>query len=245
MTKRFPERNHNRRAAGACKSQLQVAAVINLSAKFTELIGNCMNHLPAHIGKKYTSVPRNDVGTAQIQELACHQDAVAARLSFQVDIDLKGICAIEHLPCGGASGAGPFENGLQKTVEEDLDPAARSLSLIFQTGACERRLRKPNAILWRLVVPFRGGGLTNLLPHGDCLHAAFAALLQVFLHQRFLAGGHDLVHKIDPLLCRKMFHLFPPESFPAASALPSAQDGQSALVHKGMWREKKYKELNI
>src|SRR5712692_8765242 len=167
MTKRFPERNHNGRAAGACKRQLQVAAVINLSAKFTELIGNCMDQLPSHIGKKYASVPRNDVGIAQIQELACHQDAVAARLCFQVDIDLKRIRAIEHLPCGGASGAGPFENGLQKTVEEDLDPAARSLSLIFQTGACEGRLRKPNAILRRLVVPFGGGGLTNFLPRSE------------------------------------------------------------------------------
>src|SRR6267143_231145 len=164
MTKRFPERDHNRRRAGTSKRQLQVAAVINLSAKFTEFVRNCMDHLPSHIGEKYASVWRNDFGIAQIQELARHDDAVAARLSFQVDIDLKGICAIEHLPCVGASRAGPFENGLQKTVEEDLDPAARSLSLTPQTGTGEHRFRKPDAVFRRKVVPFRGGGLTNLLP---------------------------------------------------------------------------------
>src|SRR5882762_6517225 len=151
MTKRFPERNHNRRRAGAGKRQLQVAAVINLSAKFTEFVRNCMDHLPSHIGEKYASVWRNDFGIAQIQQLARYHDAVAARLCFQVDIDLKGICPIEHLPCGGGSGSGPFENGLQKTVEQDLDPATRSLSLTFQTGACERRFYDPDTVLRRTV----------------------------------------------------------------------------------------------
>ena len=154
MTKRFPERNHNGRATGACKSKLQVAAVINFPAKFTELIGHGMDHLPSHIGKNYASVRRYDSGIAQIEELAGHNDAAAARLGFQLEIDLKRICAIEHLPCGGGRGSGPFENGLQKTVEEDLDPAARSLSLTQQTGAGEYRFRKPDAVCRRLVVPF-------------------------------------------------------------------------------------------
>src|SRR3981189_1359686 len=103
MTKRFPERNHDRLAAGPGKRHLQVAAVVNLSAKFTELIRDCMDYLPSHIGEKYAGVLGNDFWIAQIQKLARHDDAVAPRLCFQVDIDLKGICAIEHLPCGGAS----------------------------------------------------------------------------------------------------------------------------------------------
>ena len=160
----FPERDHNRLAAGADKRQLEVAAVFNLSAKFAELIRSRIDHVPSHIGEKYASVRRYDSGIAQIQELAGHDDAVAARLYFQLQIDLKRIRAIEHLPCDRASGACPFENGLQKTVEEDLDPAARSLSLAHQTGVGEHRFRKPDAVFRRLVVPFRGGGLTNLLP---------------------------------------------------------------------------------
>src|SRR6267142_6369264 len=164
MTKRIPERNHDGLAAGAGKRQLEVAAVFNLSAKFAELIRNGMDHVPSHVGEKYASVRRYDCGIAQIQELARHYNAVAARLYFQLDIDLKRIRAIEHLPCDGASRAGPFENGLQKTVEEDLDPAARSLSFTHQTASGERRFRKPDAIFRGLIIPFRSCRLTNFLP---------------------------------------------------------------------------------
>src|SRR5258705_13883210 len=98
MTKRFPQRNDDGLAAGLGKRQLQVAAVFNLSAEFAELIRNGVDHVPSHIGEKYARVRRYDSRIAHIQKLARHDDAVAARLYFQLDIDLKRIRAIEHLP---------------------------------------------------------------------------------------------------------------------------------------------------
>src|SRR5712692_10652255 len=154
MTKRFPERNHNRLAAGACERHLQVYAVINLSAKLSELIRNRVHHLPPHIGKKYASISRNDFGIAQVQKLAGDDDASTARLCLDLNIDLKWIRAIEHLSCVGACRSSSFENGLQKTVEENFDPAARSPFLTCQLGSRECRLGKPDGVLWWPVIRF-------------------------------------------------------------------------------------------
>src|SRR5712692_10250 len=200
MTKRFPERNHNRLAAGACERHLQVYAVINLSAKLSELIRNRVHHLPPHIGKKYASISRNDFGIAQVQKLAGDDDAAAARLCLDLNIDLKWIRAIEHLSCVGACRSSSFENGLQKTVEENFDPAVRSFSLARQRGSHKSCFGKSDDVLWRLVILFRSRRLPNSLPQRNRFHTAFAALLQMFLHQLFLVSGNDLVHEVDPLL---------------------------------------------
>ena len=61
-----------------------------------------MDHLPAHIRKKYASIPGNDFRIAQVQELAGNDDAAAARLGLNLHIDLKWVRAIEHLSRSGA-----------------------------------------------------------------------------------------------------------------------------------------------
>src|SRR6266849_3206724 len=245
MTKRFPEGNYNRVPTGACKRHLQVPAVLNLSAKLSELIRDRLHHLPSHVGKKNAGISRNDFRIAQVQKLASYDEPAAARLCLNLNIDLKWVCAIEHLHCANTCRSSSFENGLQKTVEENFDPGARSLSLTCQTGSCECRLGKPYGVFWRLVVLFRSCRLPNSLPHRNGFRAAFAALLQMFLHQLFVVSGNDLVHKVNPLLRCKVFHLFPPDSFLHPEHSPVAGMIHRHSWNKGMQRPNRYSDLKF
>src|SRR6266446_807809 len=212
-TERIPERNHNWRATGACEGHLQVSAVFNLSAELAKLICDGIYDLSPHVGKSDAGILSNDSRTAQVQELASNHDAVSAVLRLHLNIDLKGVRAIKHLPRASACRSSSFEKWLQKTVEENFDTAARSLLLTRQRGSCKRCLGESDGVLGRLVIRFRSRRLANLLPQRNCFHTTFAALLQVLLHQMFLAGAYGLIHEIDPLPGRKVFHLFPPNSF--------------------------------
>src|ERR1700674_1584526 len=217
-TERIPERNHDWWAAGACERHLQVSAVFNLSAKLAKLICDGIYDLSPHVGKYDAGILANNSRTAQVQELAGNHDAVSTVLGLHLDIDLTWVRAIKHLPRASACRSSSFEKRLQKTVEENFDAAARSLFLTRQRGSCKRCLGKSDGILGRLVIRFRSRRLANFLPQRDCFHTTFAALLQVLLHQLFLAGAHGPIHEIDPLPSRKVLHLFPPNSFRVPSA---------------------------
>src|SRR5713101_8606106 len=209
---RIPKRNHDWRATGACEGHLQVSAVFNLSTKLAKLICDRIYDLSAHVGKSDAGILANDSRTAQVQELAGNHDAISAVLGLDLNIDLKGVRAIKHLPRASARRSSSFEKRLEKTVEENFDAAFRTLLLTSQRGPRKRCLGKSDGVLGRLVICFRSRRLANSLPQRNCFHTAFTALLQVLLHQMFLAGAHGLIHEIDPLPCRKVFHLFPPNS---------------------------------
>src|ERR1700687_6347125 len=185
-TERIPERNHDWRAAGACERHLQVPAVFNLSAKLAKLICDGIYDLSPHVGKSDAGILANDSRAAQVQELAGNHDAVSAVLGLHLNINLKWVRAIKHLPRAGACRSSSFEKRLQKAVEENSDATARPLFLTRQRDSCKRCLGESDGVLGRLVIRFRSRRLTNFLPQRNCFHTAFAALLQVVLHQLFL-----------------------------------------------------------
>src|SRR6266478_7512416 len=240
---RIPERNHDWRAAGACERHLQVSAVFNLSAELAKLICDGIYDLSSHVGKSDAGILANNSWTAQVQELAGNHDAISAVLGLHLNIDLKGVRAIKHLPRASACRSSTLEKRLQKTVEENFDAAFRSLLLTRQRGPCKRCLGKSDGVLGRLVICFRSRRLANFLPQRNCFHAALTVLLQVLLHQMFLPGAHGLIHEIDPLPGRKVFHLFPPKFLSASRALPRGWDDPSPSWYKGRPESKKYKSL--
>src|SRR6267142_478722 len=159
-----------------------------------------------------------NAGIAQVQQLAGDHDAVAIRLGFHLNVNLKGVCSIKHLSGASTDRSSSFEKRLQKTVEENFDAAACSLSLNRQSGSCEGCLSDSDGIQLRLVNRFQSRVLPNSLPQRNGFLTAFTTLVQVLLHQTLLVHSHSLIHEIDPILGRKVFHAFPPDSFlcPAA-----------------------------
>ena len=95
---RIPKRNHDWRATGACEGHLQVSAVFNLSAKLAKLICDGIYDLSPHIGKSDAGILANDSRAAQVQELAGNHDAISAVLGLHLNINLKWVRAIKHLP---------------------------------------------------------------------------------------------------------------------------------------------------
>src|SRR5436309_6576874 len=182
-------------------------------AELAKLIGEGMHHVFLQIRENDAGVAPDDFGIAPVANLAGDHDAVLAWLGLDLDIDLKRVGAIKHLPGTRTCRSSSFENGLQKTVKENLDAAARSLSLICQSGSCKGRLGDSDRVLRRLVIRFRSRGLPYPFPQGNCLGTTLAALLQVLFHQLSFADVNGLIHKIDPILRRKMFHYLPPRSF--------------------------------
>src|SRR6266513_2694430 len=202
ITKRIPERNHDWRADGVCERHLQVSAVLNLSTKLAKLIGHGIHDFSAHVGKSDARAFVKDSRIAQVQELPSNHDEVPASRRLHLNINLKWVRAIKHLPCASACRSSSFESRLKKAVEEKFD-AARSLSLTRQPGFRKRGLGESHGVLRRLVVRFRSRRFPNFLPQRNCLSTAFAALLEVALHQLLLVGFHSLIHEIDPPLDRK------------------------------------------
>jgi len=154
-TECIPERNHDGLASRACEGHLQVSAVLELSAELAKLIGDSVYDLTLHVRENDASVAPDDPWIAQVEELAGDHDAVPAGLGLQLNIDLKWVRAIKHLPCDSACRSSSFENRLQKTVEENFDAAACSLSLTRQIGSCKRCLGDSDGVLGRLVICFR------------------------------------------------------------------------------------------
>src|SRR5438477_8313590 len=152
-TKRIPERNHDWPAAGVCEGHLQVSAVLNLSTKLAKLIGHGIHNFSAHVGKSDFRALVKDSRIAQVQELPGNHDAVPASRGLHLNINLKWVRAIKHLPCASACRSSSFESRLKKAVEEKFD-AARSLSLTRQPGFRKRGLGESLCVLWCLVVRF-------------------------------------------------------------------------------------------
>src|ERR1700730_13101561 len=97
-TERIPERNHDWWAAGACERHLQVSAVFNLSAELAKLICDGIYDLSPHVGKSDAGILAKNSRGSQFQELAGNYDEVSAELGLHLNIDLKRVRAIKHLP---------------------------------------------------------------------------------------------------------------------------------------------------
>src|SRR5258708_4137732 len=133
-TERIPERNHDGSAAGACEGHLQVSAVFNLATELAKLVGGGIHFLSPHVGKNDAGVLTNDSRAAQVQELASDHDAVPTRRGLHLNIDLKWVGAIKHLPCASAHRSRSFESRLKKAVKQKFDAAAGALPLTRQPG---------------------------------------------------------------------------------------------------------------
>src|SRR5260370_10573518 len=133
------------------------------------------------------------------RERARKHDGDPALLGLPLTTHLKWVRGIKDLSGASACRSSSFENRLQKTVEENFDAAACSLSLTRQLSTCKRCLGDSYGAFGRLVTRFRSRQLANSLPQRNCFHAAFAALLQVSLQQLFLLCVHSLIHEIAPL----------------------------------------------
>src|SRR5260370_34810507 len=95
-----------------------------------------------HVGKNDADVGPHNPWIAQVQELAGDHDPVPAVLGLHLNIDLKWVRAIKHLSCASACRSSSFENRLQKTVAENFDAAASSLSLTRQRSSRQRTSRQ-------------------------------------------------------------------------------------------------------
>src|SRR5260370_1030332 len=127
-------------------------------------MGGGWRDLSSHMGEDDVGVLANDSRTADVEELAGDHDLIAARPGLHLNVDLKWVRSIEHLPCASTCRSSSFENRLQKTVEENFDTAARSLSLTRQPGPCKCCLGDSDGALRRLVIRFRSRRLPNSLP---------------------------------------------------------------------------------
>src|ERR1700686_4088372 len=124
LTQRMSQRDHDRFFAIAGKRKLQIASAFDLATKLAILIRHRMDEIPAMIRERNLYVAADNPRRADVQQLSSDHEAIAARLRFDLDIDLVGISAVEHLPCSQSAGPRSRHQRLQKTVEEHLDETA-------------------------------------------------------------------------------------------------------------------------
>src|SRR5205085_8723826 len=203
---RIAQRNHNGLATRTCKRHLQVSAVLNLARKFAVLIAHRMRHMTPQIRKRDVHVLPGNSRIAQVQELAGNQQIAAPGLRFNLQVNLKWVRAIEHLPGIDSRRPGPCGSGLQKAVEEDRDAAPGFLSLATQPRGRKSCLSDPQGRGRRLITRFRRRELLYALPQRNRFPAAFAPLFQVVSHFLPTPGRNRLIYKIDPLLRCKVLH---------------------------------------
>src|SRR5260370_21265215 len=94
-----------------------------------------MHDLSPHVGENDAGALADDSRTAHIQELAGDHDAVTARPGLHLNVDLKWVRSIEHLSRASTCRSSSFQNRLQKTVEENSDAPAPSLSFTRQPAS--------------------------------------------------------------------------------------------------------------
>src|SRR5207249_12221553 len=117
-----------------------------------------------HVRKNDAGVATDNSRIGHVEKLAGDHDAVPTGLGFQLNVDLKWVRAREHLPCPSTCGSSSFEFRLEKTVEENLDAAAGSRSLIRQPRSCKGGLGASDRLLRRPITRFRARGLADSLP---------------------------------------------------------------------------------
>src|SRR5215472_13624446 len=98
VAKRVAKCNHDGLAVRACKRDLQVAAVFNLTKKLAVLVAKRMHHVTAQIRKSYAHILAGNSRITQVQELPGNHEIVAAGFGFDLQVNLKRVRAIEHLP---------------------------------------------------------------------------------------------------------------------------------------------------
>src|SRR6202158_6623716 len=165
-----------------------------------------MDEIPAMIRESNLYVAADNSRRADVQQLSSDHEAIAPRLRFDLDIDLVGISAVEHLPCPPPAGPHSRQQRLQKTVEQHLDETALLRLLRGSAGCRERRLGDSNSRNGRLIAGFPCRRVPNFLTLSHCLHTLLATRAQVLLHCCLLLLRNHVVHEIDPLLHRNVLH---------------------------------------
>src|SRR5439155_1751637 len=79
-----------------------------------------------HVRKNDAGVATDNSRIGHVEKLAGDHDAVPTGLGFHLNVDLKWVRAIEHLPRPSTCGSSSFEYRLEQAVEENLDAAAGS-----------------------------------------------------------------------------------------------------------------------
>src|SRR6267143_1092413 len=144
ITQRISQRDHDGFFALAGKRKLQIASAFDFAAKLAILIRHRMDEIPAMIRERNLYVAADNPRRADVQQLSSDHEAIAPRLRFDLDIDLVGISAVEHLPCSHSAGPRSRHQRLQKTVEEHLDETALLRLLRGSAGCRERRFGDSN-----------------------------------------------------------------------------------------------------
>src|SRR2546421_12478129 len=87
-----------------------------------------MHHVSLQIRENDAGVAPDDFGIAYVGNLAGDHDAVPAWLGLDLDIDLKRVGAVKHLPGTRTCRSSFFKNGLQKSLKKNIDVDTTSLS---------------------------------------------------------------------------------------------------------------------
>src|SRR6202171_4201228 len=156
----------------AGKRKLQIASAFDLAAKLAILIRHRMDKIPAMIRKSNLYVAADNCRRADVQQLSSDHEAIAPRLRFDLDIDLVGISAVEHLPCSHSPEPPSRQQRLQKTVEQHLDETALLRLLRGSAGCRERRFGDSNSRRGRLIAGFprrRGANFFATEPLCPCI----------------------------------------------------------------------------
>src|SRR5580704_2726788 len=112
------ERNHDCFIALAGEGKLQVTGVFDFSAELTKLISYRMDNVSAIIRKGDFHVAPDNSREAHVQQLPGHNEAIALWLFFNLDIDLVGFGAVEHLSRPRAARAYSAPRRFHTTVEQ-------------------------------------------------------------------------------------------------------------------------------
>src|SRR5882672_3304321 len=121
MAKGIPKRDQDGLIVRSRDHQLQVTAGFNRFAELPILICHRLNDAAAQVGKHDWNVAPHNLRARKIQQLSGDDDAPAAGLNFELQINLKRIRAIEHLSNSWTRGSGAVEHRLQKTIEQHLN----------------------------------------------------------------------------------------------------------------------------
>src|SRR5467141_1055765 len=201
-----------------------------------------MHNVSAMIRKRYLHVAADDSRRTDIQELTCNHEAIAFRLRFNLDINLVGVSAIEHLSSSQTARTRTRQHRLQETVEQHFDQAAHFLPLLGAASRSECRFGDSLVRRGRLIALLDCRRVVNLLPCSKGLRASPATCTQVFLHRFLLLWRTHLVHEINPFIIYKVLHFHSPISLSPSFRSPADTSQVRLLGIKGTRGKERYRE---
>src|SRR5580700_6909497 len=101
---------------------------------------------------------------AEIEQLASDDQAVAARIGLDLNVDLIWVSSIKHLSCSYYDRTSSGDGWLQEAVEQDVDDASGLFFWLRHACCGERCFGKAHSTGWRLIAVFCGCRSADLLP---------------------------------------------------------------------------------